>query len=536
MRRLSHLIVLFILLSLSPWAWAQKTLHAELERQRVEQGDLIHLRVIANFQTQTPGPDFSDLEADFEVLGVSASNQLRIVNGVYSATTQWDTQLIAKRPGQLSLPAFEVEGVRSQPITIEVSAPSQALSDYPMSFLQAQVDRTDPYLQSEVIYTLRYYHLGTLIRGSIDPPQFDGALVERLRNQHSFERRVQGRTYRVYEWVYALYPQHSGEWVIPPQRFEGELLHQRQLRLVSEQTQALTLQVKPIPPNYPDNQPWIAAKSLKLEQHWGEHPAALHVGDTLNRQIRLQAKGLKASQLPDPQWPPQTGLRLYADPLEQTEHLEDLSIYSVKTQNTTAVLQQAGKLNLQAIELPWWNTQTDQLEIARLDAREFDVLAKPAPLDTPTPEPAAENTPNPWPYISAALALAWLLTLYALWRRSRQPISPVQTSAAPTPTSSPTHLLFEQHGAARYHAIERWLAQQGVTNWRTLALSHPRLFALMHAFERHLFAAEAGDDFDSAALQHELNAFRPPKIAPTAPSPHKALYPTRGRTHGKEDL
>jgi hypothetical protein len=531
MRPFSHLIALFILLSLSPWAWAQKTLHAELERQQVEQGDLIHLRVIANFQTQTPGPDFSGLEADFELLGVSASNQLRVINGQFSATTEWDTQLIAKRPGRFTLPALEVEGARSQPLTLEVKPPSQALADYPISFLEAQVDRTDPYLQSEVIYTLRYYHLGTLIRGSIDPPQFEGALAERLRNQHSFERRVQGRTYRVYEWVYALYPQHSGEWVIPAQRFDGELLHQRQLRLVSEQTQALTLQVKPIPASYPANQPWIAAKSLKLEQHWGELNAPLQVGDTLNRQIRLQAKGLKASQLPDPLWPQQPGLRLYTDPLEQSEHLEELSIFSVKTQHTVAVFQQAGPLNLQAIELPWWNTQTDQLEIARLAPRQFEVLAKPEPLASPTliAQPEVAGALNPWPFISAALALAWFVTLYALWRVRRRPQPQAHADSAPTSAPPATHLLFEQQGGARYQAIERWLAQQGVANWRVLATSHPRLFALMQAFERQLFAADGHADIDSAALQHELNAFRPPKLAPPAPPPLKPLYPTSAR-------
>ncbi len=537
MLRLLYTLSLLTLLALPGLASAQKTLSAGVDRTLVEQGDIIQLTVTANFQTVTAGPDFSQLEPDFEVLGVTASSQLRVINGQFTATTQWDAQIIAKRLGILTLPVFDVEGAQSKSVSIEVSAPSQPQADYQISFLEAQVDQTEPYLQSQVIFTLRYYHLGSLIRGSINPPQFDQALSERLRNQHSFERRVNGRIYRVYEWVYALYPQRSGEWIIPAQTFEGQLLHNRQIRLVNEQTQPIHLKVKPIPASYPVDAVWLPAKSLQLDEQWGAISDNLRVGDTLNRQIRLQVNGLRVSQLPDPVWPQETGLRLYADPIQQNEHLLDQSIQSIKIQDTVAVIQQEGELTSRAISLPWWNTTTDQLETAQLPARSFTILPSVAPFQSVEADALVQENAPPmlWMGLTALFAILWLLTLGLLLRQryfiSASPGLVNATVDAP-PSFAPTNTVFQYDGAALYQGIQRWLVEHyHIQDWRSLHGTHPRLYALMQDFERQLFAAETTSPakplVDKDQLQHELNAFRPPINTPTALSPLKPLYPTR---------
>lgn len=538
MLRLLYMLSLLTLLTLPAIASAQKTLSAGVDRTLVEQGDIIQLTVTANFQTVTAGPDFSQLEPDFEVLGVTASSQLRVINGQFTATTQWDAQIIAKRLGILTLPVFDVEGAQSKTLSIEVSAPSQPQADYQISFLEAQVDQAEPYLQSQVIFTLRYYHLGSLIRGSINPPQFDQALSERLRNQHSFERRVNGRIYRVYEWVYALYPQRSGEWVIPAQTFEGQLLHNRQIRLVNEQTQPIHLKVKPIPASYPVDAVWLPAKSLQLDEQWGAISDNLRVGDTLNRQIRLQVNGLRVSQLPDPVWPQETGLRLYADPIQQNEHLLEQSIQSIKIQDTVAVIQQEGELTSRAITVPWWNTTTDQLEMAQLPARRFTALPNVTSFQSVEADGFIQPNAPPtlWMGLTALFAILWLLTLGLLLRqRYLTSASPglVNATGDVSPSFAPTNTVFQYDGAALYHRIQRWLAEHyDIQDWRRLHSSHPRLYALMQDFERQLFAAETTSltkpSVDKDQLQHELNAFRPAPSSKTQPSDTlKPLYPDR---------
>src|SRR5690606_13342128 len=106
-------------------------------------------------------------------------------------------------------------------------------------------------------------------------------------------------------------------------------------------------------------------------------------------------------------------------------------------QVTALVPVQAGETTLPAIRIPWWNTETNQLEEAVLPERRFRITgdhataAPPAqttgdstaPTDSPvTPDtpPGSETSRNTfWLWGTVLFAALWLLTL-ALWWRARQ--------------------------------------------------------------------------------------------------------------------
>lgn len=537
MRRLFLSFLLFLLPGL---VVAQQILVAQVDRDQVEQGDIIQLSVMANFQTTSRGPDFALLHADFNVLGTQASNQLRVINGQYSATTLWDVQLMAKRTGELTIPAFSVERAQSQPIQISVSPASQRTDDFRISFIEAEVDNPNPYVQSQVIYTLRYYHLGSLVRGSINPPQFDTMISERLQNQRSFERRVQGRVYRVYEWVYAIYPQASGELIIPPQSFEGRLLYERSIRLDEQTSEPITLNVKPIPASFPANATWLPAKRLILKDEWTSDDR-YQLGDTIGRRISLEAKGLLASQLPNPDWPQQDGFRLYSDPVSQRDHLDLSGISSIKSQDFMAVLQSPGSMAFIEIEIPWWNTQADQLEIARLAGRAIQVETAASgtqstenllSFDVKEPNPTAAS--RFWPFVSGLLAILWLITLGFYWQARRQTpritqaenVSQNKIDNASSPLDQGLETLCQLPLDQLDLAIKYWLKQHGFAGTHPLKAAHPALYQQLLALEK----ARYGDpqtalalELDRAALKQNLSALVNPETNnPTALSP---LYP-----------
>lgn len=535
------LLLSFLLLLQPGLLLAQQTLVADVDRKIVEQNDIIQLSVAANFQTTSRGPDFASLRDDFEVLGTQSSNQLRIINGQYSATTIWDVQLVAKRLGKLTIPSFKVENAQSQPIEIEVTPTSQKQAEFRVSFLEAQVDQTQPYVQGQVIYTLRYYHLGSLVRGNIDSPQFNQIVSERLQNQRTFERRLDGRVYRVYEWVYALYPQTSGELVIPPQTFDGTLLYERQLRLDNQTSEAITLNVKPIPAAFPANATWLPASRLVLSDEWTQEPN-LAVGDTLGRRISIEASGLRASQLPNPDWPEGEGYRLYSDPISQNDHLNNGGISSIKVQDYMAVVQQAGLLEFAALEIPWWNTQTDQLEIARLEPRQYQVafaaennhqsVMNENAVTTESTKPTSMPTDSRfWPFIAGLFALLWIVTLgYHLRYRQRfnvtqkryQQVEAPQDPAAIATIAQLCQLPDQQLEAA----LKNWLKQQyGVSDWQTLENQHPKLYQMVMQLEKQLYHPQAAvEPLDRDALQHQLNALTTHKEQQEK-NPLNQLYP-----------
>lgn len=545
------LFFLFLVLSLIPGlVWADKTLQATVDRNLIEQGDIIQLNISANFQTTSRGPDLEPLKKDFEVLGSQASNQLQVVNGQFSAVTNWDVQILPKRSGELEIPVFEVEGLKTQPIQISVSPASKKQSEYKVSFLEARVDNPNPYVQSEVLFTLRYYHLGSLVRGNIDSPEFDGFIAERLQNQRSFERQMNGRTYRVYEWVYALYPQSSGEITIPAQYFDGTLLHQRQLRQVEQESDPIQLNVKPIPPEFPADADWLPAKSLKLSDEWTQ-PNALKTGETLGRRITLQAQGLKSSQLPSLEWKETQDYRLYSDPVSQNDHIESGGLSSHKMQDFMMVLLKPGEIDFNSIEIPWWNTQTDQLEIARLETKQFKVEANQQTnlqldLNNPPTEQTSDHAHNSsslfWPALSGVFAILWLITLILLFKRPKKSNKLQQTTTDTTTQKTLTISLDEASisqlsqlpNAQLDLALKHWLKiHYQINHWSELQHKHPKLFKLMQSLQTQLYHPQAANSaFDRQALLHELNGLTTQEQRQPN-SPLADLYPNQKSTTPK---
>src|SRR5690606_16105695 len=114
-------------------------------------------------------------------------------------------------------------------------------------------------------------------------------------------------------------------------------------------------------------------------------------------------------------------------------------ITGTREEKAALIPQQAGTFVLPEISIPWWNTQTNRLEHARLPARTVDVkpaaagaaqppaapaLAPPSPRAAPaqpSPEPATPAAGiSPWLWVSLALALGWAGTILAWVLRRRR--------------------------------------------------------------------------------------------------------------------
>ena len=406
MNRQSHHPLLtrksWIVLSLFLWlfsanfnqAWS-KMLVTEVDNRQIEMGDIISVRVIADFQSYAASPNFDSLKDQFDVLGSQRSSNMQIINGQYSSTTEWLAQMTPKQTGELRIPSFEVEGVRSNPITIRVTQAKAYGTQNQITFIEAELNKTSAYVQEEVIYNLRFFHLGRLVDGSIRPPQFGDSLVKQLKNQQTYQKKINGQIYEVFEWSYAFYPQKSGELVIEPQDFTGRLQLGSQLRAIHDNSEKLTLKVLQKPASYPAQANWLPAKNISLSETWqtaNSQQNELHVGDSLTRTLKLNAIGQLGSQLPAIAFENQAGLQIYPDQ-PQTHEQPALDGYrSEKLFKMAIIPTQAGTLTLPAITLNWWNTQTQTLETAQLPAKTLQVL--PA-LNNPNLPAAVPNTKLP---------------------------------------------------------------------------------------------------------------------------------------------
>jgi hypothetical protein len=410
-------------------AVAAPALEASLDRARVAEGEAVALTLSA------PGdawgqPDLAPLAADFDVLDQSQSSRMSIINGQSSSMREWRFLLAPKRAGKLRIPPLQVGDRQSPALELEVLPASQAaqVGEALPVLVETEVDRSDPYVQAQVVYTVRVLYRVPLRQARLDDPSAAGAIIERLGDDRRSETYRDGQRYQVIERRYAIFPQQSGPLAIQPpvlgasipesngpragqrgrwpgiaDEFErllgrdpfadlGGLLERT--RPVRVRGPALTLDVRPRPAGAA--LPWLPAESLVLSETWSPEPSELRVGEPATRTIAITAQGLTAAQLPDLAPVVPHGVRSYPDKPRSESRAEDDDIVSMKVIKHALVPSREGTLTLPEVRLAWWDTKADRERVAVLPERVVQV--RPAQAGSP-----AATSPSEEPAPAAAI-------------------------------------------------------------------------------------------------------------------------------------
>ena len=235
-----------------------------------------------------------------------------------SSSKSWPLNVLARHDGTLKIPAIAFGRDRSTPATINVvnqSPAGYATGSDREIFLEVEATPKDPYVQSEVIYTIRLFRsVATANESLSDPPDVSGttAVVEKIGDDKMYRTRRGGKLYSVLERRYAIYPQGSGSITIKPVVYQGQITNGMssffsnpfgvQPHTVMVQSDPITLNVRPIPKAFTGGQ-WLPARDITLTEEWSQYPLKFKVDEPLTRTIVLTAKGLTSSQLPElPAW------------------------------------------------------------------------------------------------------------------------------------------------------------------------------------------------------------------------------------------
>ena len=443
------IISICLLLSFSAHAANNPAPSATVDRTVVSEGDSLTLTIRIDDTGSYDDPDYSPLQKDFDVYGNSQSSQHVINNGHIESWTEWQTTLTPKHSGQLQIPPLAVAGSRTQPITIQVNAastPNAADGSEPV-FLEVQTDRSNVYVQQQILLTARVYVAVQLGNMQLTKPDFDNASIKQL-SETTFNRNVNGVPYEVHELTYAIFPQQPGELTIPELVFNAvEVIGSRSMfdfpgrgRALRKMSKQLTVHVKPIPKNF-SGPAWLPARNLTLTESWSGDQQHLATGDSITRNITIRADGLLAAQLPKLDEPKLDAAKFYADQPKLDDQQDSNGVHSKRTENTALIPTRAGQLQLPETRVVWWDVDSDSEKIATLPSETLTIAAgsNTASAPPPTPLPAAQptqptaiaptltttptaTTPTLWWQIATAvLTLFWLITLFAYLQLRRQP-------------------------------------------------------------------------------------------------------------------
>ena len=508
--------------------WAQSALaelSATVDRREIAMGETLRLTLLGDAGEQPAEVDLTPLSRDWEILSRSSATNARFINGQNQVTRTLEMELAPLREGTLSIPSLTAGGRNTTPLSIRVNPEPVVAPGDALVLFEASVESDSVYVQAETILTVTLQQAINLDGGEISAFDIPDAVVENLERR-SFQRRVGNRTWLVTELRYAVYPQKSGKLTIPAIGFSAREVQPgrsllgarlgRRLRLTSE---PIEMNVKSVPTSFL-GEVWLPARDLTLEENWSIDPEALNVGDSTTRTLTLVGRGLQGSQLP-PLSSVQGALnipelRFYPDQeaIDQSELADGLQ--GRRVQSEALVARSGGAWVLPEIRIPWWNTDTDQLEFAVIPARKVAVAASQALDSTLSPTATTGTITAPtqsapqWLWILSASG--WVISLVLavlLWlsRQPRQAAAPGAASGSASPETIRQSLVAArraieaQDAAALRSAILDWGALHSgsaVASLQKLAsMTSPTLAAKLVTLDEALYGT--GDLADAAS-------------------------------------
>ncbi|PLW67163.1 BatD family protein [Pseudohalioglobus lutimaris] len=552
------LLIALLLLLLTASPALRAAVDASVDRHNVSLGDTLQLVISATEDEEDlSSVNFAELERDFQVLSRSTRSNTSIVNGRRSHNRQLQVEITPLRSGQLQIPAFTVGAARTKPLSVNVGDAPQFAPGEETVLFEATVDSDSVYVQGQVLLTLRLQQAINLDERSISELNLPDAFVVPLE-QKSFQRRVNGRPWLVHEVRYAIFPEQSGVLTIPAQSFSARESTQRRSlfdsnrgRLLRLSSEPLQIEVLPQPASFTGSS-WLPARNLVVEEEWSADTDQLRAGESVTRTIRLRGEGVQGAQLPPVLFTPIEGIKYYPDQPSIGDDEISSGLLGSRRDSVAIVPTRSGRIDIPAVEIPWWDTAAGAMRTAVIPARTLQVApANTVPFQPPAiAEPtsvgsaatATEQTASAlrWQMLALFFALGWIVTVVLWWLRGRKPVPglPATGSTAEATTSSKAaykSLLAacasDQATAARKAVIQWAAARSNDSSIVSLqqaaaAVNDQELTTELENLERILYGSEEhawrGDHLRSIVEHLQSPRSRGKKTQEEAPQ----LYPT----------
>jgi hypothetical protein len=372
---------------------------ALVDRNNLSIEETLTLKIRQSMDRNTQPPDLEDLRKNFEILRQAQGSQYRSFNGKVESWMEYTLTLAPKKEGTLLVPSFKVGSEFTDPIEITVTPaqPVDLTDGQPRDiFLETVVDSESVFVQQQLLLSIRLNTSLPVASIDRDELKLDNAKVE-LVAEDRFERTLAGRRYDVVELVFAVYPQQSGELVIPSMTWAATIgsrssslfdlyAKQSSLRRLRTSEQVITVQPKPV--SYSGGT-WLPAKNINLSESFSSGFPDYEQGEPIVRTITIQADSLTASQLPSLMIDYPDTINHYPEAPKIEEIKSRDGIVTQVTLKQTLLATSPGTYTLPPVELPWWNTTQSDEDLASLPSRTLRVAAvagaQPADLVVPNP-------------------------------------------------------------------------------------------------------------------------------------------------------
>jgi len=165
------LIPLLLFLMIASGLLRAGTIEVTTDRDRVSMNESFNITFRAEGSVDGD-PDFSPLEKNFQTLSTSQSSNFSLINGELERSKTWTLTVLPRYSGNLTIPSIAFGSDKSPRSSIQVveEETGQDADSKGEIFLRADVSSQTPYVQAEVIYTLKLYRAVPTSNAVLDDP------------------------------------------------------------------------------------------------------------------------------------------------------------------------------------------------------------------------------------------------------------------------------------------------------------------------------------------------------------------------------
>jgi len=373
-----------------------QTIQFSVDRNRLEEGDMLTLSVEANGSDDFAMVDISPVKKDFEVVsGPGQQTNIQWINGTMSSTKTLTWTLSPKRSGTLVIPALNgtVDGktFKGKPIQIKVQSSNSANDN--SVFIVGEIDKNKAHLGEQITLTYKLYKN---VNMSIEPfqmPEFPGFWVEELYTPQRVQYRnvtLQGVKYQVANLgQVALFPIPSESHIIPELKVKVQVETRKQKRkrdpffdpffdsfftqtktkIIRSKSKKIT--VKPFPEPRPFDFSGAVGSfeiSAKADRKTGK------VNEGLTFTISLEGTGnMGLFSIPDIKFPDNIEAFPPTDKFEKDSFRDDLT--GIQTWEYILIPRMAGSITIPRVQMSYYNPKTEQWHRTQTDPLEIPIEA-----------------------------------------------------------------------------------------------------------------------------------------------------------------
>ena len=406
---------------------------ATVDRTEIIRGETVILTIRVEGQSGGVEMDLAPLETGFQVISTRTSSQISAVNNSMQSRIDYHLTLFPLNEGQITIPALQVAGATTAPLTITVEPRTSSGLAGQELFMEAVVSKPSLFVQEQLLFSIRLYYTISGIRNpdftDLDLPE---AVVQPIGTPNQYETLVDGMRYGVYEKQYAIFPQRSGTLEIPDIMFRGEVtdssssyvFRNLNTRTITSYAEGHSITVSEKPANYPADALWLPASEISIRETWDND---FSVGDSVYRIIDIEAHGLDGAALPPLETPSIADVNIYPEPASIERSFVDGNIVGKRIESTSMLMTADGTVRVPGISIPWYDIDTGEIKYATIEDTAITIgaarsgstgealLLSNADMEEPTRESFAASAiePEVEELVSSATTPLWILSLAA---------------------------------------------------------------------------------------------------------------------------